>query len=79
MRDFLAGFFPVSALWEGEQAPYPSQQSALWALRKMRAQLAQAGALALHRGRTMVHLEKLTRVVEQTAIERAKKRYCEGA
>lgn len=74
LRDFL----PVSTLWEDEPPLYPSQQSALWAVRAHRAALAEAGAIALHRGRTLIHLGRLASVVERTAIEKARKRYSGG-
>lgn len=75
----LSGFSPVSALWQGDNALYPSEQSALWALRQLRGVLAEAGGLALHRGRTLIDLEKMILVVEQHAIEKAKARYCRVA
>jgi hypothetical protein len=71
----LGEFVFVSQLWTGENPMYPSQQSALWALRQMRRALAQGGALALHRGRTMIHPKKMAQIAEEIAIEKARKRY----
>jgi hypothetical protein len=70
----LRGFQPVSVLWEGDNPPYPSQQSALWAVRQIRRELAAAEGIALHRGRTMINLEKLAVIVNRLAIEKAKAR-----
>jgi hypothetical protein len=71
----LPGFEPASALWSGHCPLYPSQQSALWAIRQLRARLAQSGAIALHRGRTLIHRDKLVKIIEDDAIEKARKRY----
>lgn len=76
VKTFLPGFYPLAVLWESEPPTYPSQQSALWAVRQIRSKLAAAGGIALHRGRTMIHLAKLIQIAEQDAIERAKRRYC---
>lgn len=70
----LPGFTPLASLWEGDNPLYPSEQSALWAVRTMRTQLADAGAIALLRGRTVVHVERLKQVVERDAIERMRRR-----
>lgn len=45
-----ADFQPLRTLWEGEAAPYPSEQSARWAIRQLNARLSAVGALGLHRG-----------------------------
>lgn len=71
----LPGFEPASALWTGQSPLYPSQQSALWAIRQLRTRLAQSGAIALHRGRTLIHREKLVELIEADAVEKACKRY----
>ncbi len=68
-------FRPLSALWEGESPIYPSEQSARWALRVIRAQLAKAGALAYHRGRLQVDPQKVAEIAREVAIERARQRY----
>lgn len=73
---FLQGYLPLSALWEGDEAPYPSEASARWAIRRLRRELAEASAIALHRGRTLVHLERLKCLVEQDALTKARHRYC---
>ena len=44
----LAGFLPKSALWLGDDAPFPSQASAEWALRRHRVELKRAQAVAMH-------------------------------
>ena len=66
---FMADFQPLRALWEGSNAPYPSEYSARWAVRKLRDELAQAQAVALHRSRLMVHPQRFAQVAEQAAIE----------
>ena len=65
---FLPEFQPLSALWEGTDPPYPSEFSARWALRKMRTPLAQASAVAIHRGRVFVHPQRFADVAEKDAI-----------
>lgn len=64
----LAEFQPMRSLWEGSPALYPSQSSARWELRKLRAELAQAQAVALHRGRILVHPQRFVEVVERAAL-----------
>lgn len=71
---FLCNFKPLSSLWDGEGAPYPSEASARWALRQMKADLANADALALHRGRLLVHTERFSAIVEKKAISAARRR-----
>lgn len=66
---FMADFVPLNKLWEGTNAPYPSEYSARWAVRKLRDELAKAQAVALHRSRLMVHPQRFSQVAEQAAIE----------
>lgn len=66
---FMAEFVPLNKLWEGTNAPYPSEYSARWAVRKLRDELAKAQAVALHRSRLMVHPQRFSQVAEQAAIE----------
>ena len=66
---FMAEFQPLKSLWEGSNAPYPSEYSARWAVRKLRDELAQAQAVALHRSRLMVHPQRFAQVAERAAIE----------
>ena len=65
---FMNDFQPLKSLWEGENAPYPSEFSARWAVRKLRDELSKAQALALHRNRTMVHPQRFAAVAERAAI-----------
>ena len=65
---FMADFVPLEQLWEGTNAPYPSEHSARWALRKLRDDLAQAQAVALHRSRLLVHPVRFAEVAEKAAI-----------
>jgi len=65
---FMADFQPLKSLWEGNNAPYPSEYSARWAVRKLRDELAQAQAVALHRSRLMVHPQRFAQVAERAAI-----------
>lgn len=70
-----AEFQPLRTLWEGPDAPYPSEQSARWAIRQLDGRLAQVGALGLHRGMLYVHMAKFVVLARQHAIEQAAKRY----
>jgi hypothetical protein len=65
---FLVEFKPLHCLWEGPQAPYPSEHSARWALRKLHGKLGLAEAVAIHRGSLYIHPERFARVAEQAAI-----------
>lgn len=66
---FMADFVPLKQLWEGASAPYPSEYSARWALRKLRAELAQTQAVALHRNNLLVHPARFAEVAQRAAIE----------
>ena len=66
---FMAEFRPLKSLWEGADAPYPSEYSARWAVRKLRDELAQAQAVALHRSRLMVHPQRFAQVAERVALQ----------
>ncbi|TFY99237.1 hypothetical protein EZ313_21975 [Ramlibacter henchirensis] len=68
-------FWPVSVLWEGDGALFPSEQSARWALRAIKRRLAEAGALAYHRGRLQVDPKKVAEIAHELAIEKARQRY----
>ena len=57
----------MSVLWSGVNAPYPSAFSARWAVRKMREELVQEQAVALHRGRMLVHTSRFAQVGAPTA------------
>jgi hypothetical protein len=65
---FMADFQPLSSLWAGQNAPYPSEYSARWAVRKLGDDLARAQAVALHRNRLMVHPQRFAQVAEKAAI-----------
>lgn len=65
---FMAEFVPLETLWEGSNAPYPSEHSARWALRKLRNDLVKVQAVALHRSRLLVHPQRFAQVAEQAAI-----------
>lgn len=66
---FMAEFQPIKSLWEGTNAPYPSEYSARWELRKLRDQLAKNQAMAMHRGRLMIHPLRFAEVAEKAAID----------
>lgn len=66
---FMADFLPLKSLWDGPAAPYPSEFAARWAIRKMRNELAEARAVAMHRNRTMVHPQRFSEVAERAAVE----------
>jgi hypothetical protein len=46
-----------------------------WAIRQQRQALIDAGALALHMGRTFVHRERLVKVMRDQALEAYKQRH----
>ncbi len=66
---FMADFQPMRSLWEGANAPYPSEYSARWQVSKLRDQLAKNQAMAMHRGRLMIHPLRFAEVAEKAAIE----------
>jgi hypothetical protein len=70
----LPEFEPIEILWTGAAAPYPSEQAARWQLRQLRPALLEAGALAYHRGRLLIHPQRHAQVVEREAVEAAKRR-----
>lgn len=70
----LPEFSPLDALWRGSKAAFPSEQSARWAVRMHRRALAEAGALALLRGRIFVHQVKFAQVIEVEAINAMRQR-----
>lgn len=70
---------PICALWDGSDAPYPSEHSARWDLRKLQGALAQAQALAIHRGRIYVHPERFARVKELAAVDSFAQRVARAA
>lgn len=71
-------FQPLSALWEGADAPYPSEQSVRWAMRTLAKDLAANGALARHRGMVFVHRAKLLELARAHAISAAQRQYIGG-
>lgn len=66
---FMADFLPLKSLWDGLAAPYPSEFAARWAIRKMRIELAEASAVAMHRNRLMVHPQRFAAVAENAAVQ----------
>lgn len=75
----LAGWAPLSELWESANAPYPSSESARWDLRQLRPALVAADALAFHRGRLLIHPQRFAEVKERAAIDAARRRAREAA
>jgi hypothetical protein len=73
--EVLPGFDPIHLLWDGQPAAFPSENSARWAIRQQRQALIDAGALALHMGRTFVHRERLAKVMREQALEAYKQRH----
>lgn len=71
----LRDYRPISALWEGDDPAYPSEQSTRWALRQLRGELVKADAIAFHHGRILVHPERFARVAEARALQEARKRF----
>jgi hypothetical protein len=72
---FLEDFQPMSVLWSGSDAPYPSESSARWDMRKLRTSLLDKEAIALFRGRLMVNPERFAHVARAAAIDEAKRIY----
>jgi len=70
----LPDFQSIHVLWRGSNPPFPSEQSARWQLRELRPQLAEAGALAIFRGRYFVHPARFVEVIQRVAIEAARAR-----
>lgn len=66
---FMAEFQPLRALWEGTNAPYPSEFSARWEVRKLRDHLVKNQAVAMHRGRILIHPLRFAEVAEKAAID----------
>ncbi|MBK7549704.1 MAG: hypothetical protein IPI20_18710 [Rhodoferax sp.] len=65
---FMPGFEPYEVLFTGPGALYPSRFSADWAVRKYRAELARAQAMAIHRNRRLVNPERFAKVAEDVAL-----------
>lgn len=66
---FMAEFQPLRSLWEGTNAPYPSEFSARWEVRKLRDHLVKNQAVAMHRGRILIHPLRFAEVAEKAAID----------
>lgn len=71
----LPEFRPLEVLWSGTKPPYPSQDSARWAVATHRAALVAGGALALSRGRVLIHPERFAAVIEAEAVAAMQRRY----
>jgi hypothetical protein len=70
----FANYQPVKVLWSGPSPTYESEQQARWAIRQHRQELAASSALALYRGRLLVHPQVFVQVVERAAIDAAQRR-----
>jgi hypothetical protein len=77
--EVLPGFDPIHRLWDCEPSAFPSENSARWAIRQHRQALIDAGALALHMGRTFVHRERMAKVMHDQALQAYKQRHTGGA
>jgi hypothetical protein len=67
LHAMFAEFEPLALLWESGK--YSSEQSARWAIRTHRAALIDAGALAMDRGRLLVHPQRFAQVIERAAVD----------
>jgi hypothetical protein len=68
----LGGFIALQSLWDAEAAPlFPSESSARWFIRTHREALVDAQAIAIHTGRTLIHLERFEAVVQRVALQLA--------
>ncbi len=65
---FLPGFVPLRNLWSGDAPLYPSEPAARWAVHRLRSELVAAGAVAMHRRRTLIHPERFAAVLERRAL-----------
>jgi hypothetical protein len=79
LAQLLPGFTPLSALWDGEGAPFPSEDSARWVLRNARQALMEVEALAMLRGRIYVHRERFAQVIRQRALNACRVRHAPAA
>lgn len=70
----LPEFRPINVLWSGSSPPFPSEQSARWQLRMHRAALVAGQALALSRGRVLVHPGRFASVIEAAALDAMRRR-----
>jgi hypothetical protein len=70
----MAEFQPFGVLWGDANAPYPSEPSARWAIKKLRAELVEAQAIAYHCGALMIHPHRFAQVAELAAIREASNR-----
>ncbi len=71
----IGRFGPQRELYEGDRPLFKSAHGWQWAQRSLRAQLVEADALAIHRGRLLVDRERVAQVVERVAVERARARF----
>ena len=65
----LPHFVPFPSLFSGPAPLYPSEAAARWAIYKMRAELVEARAVAVHRRRLYIHPERFAAIVERRAHE----------
>lgn len=73
--EIMGEFKPLSVLWDGEGAPYPTETAARWALNSLRGELAEAGGIALHRGRLFIKPDQFAEVARRHAVAAAQRRY----
>jgi hypothetical protein len=64
-------FVPLSVLWEGPSAPFPSEHAARFTCGKLRKQLTDSQAMATHLGRLIIHPQRFISVIERVGVERA--------
>lgn len=70
----LGGFVAWQCLWDESAdggALFPTEPAARWFIRKNRAALVQAGAIAIHCRRMYVHREKFETVARELALQAA--------
>lgn len=64
----LLDFEPLAFLWQDSRPLCPSEQSARWTLRQHRDALVDARAIAILRGRMMIHPQRFREVLEAQAF-----------
>lgn len=72
--NILPEFAPLEVLWTGSKPAYPSEPSARWAVRQHRKALIEGSALALSRGRLLVHPARFAQVIETESIKAIRQR-----
>ena len=71
----LQGFVPLVEVYSGATPMFESEGAARWFIRSRRQVLVRCCALAIERGRALVHPDRLAMVIEQDAFRAAENMY----